>query len=183
MVNEDTREGPSFTLQNRIARVCWNGVRGTLFRFSPKLFFGWRRFLLRVFGARIDSTVHVYPRARIWAPWNLEMGRQACIADDAIIYSQGRITIGERAVISQGSHLCAGTHDFNDPGFPLVTRPIIVCDDAWIAAEAFLHPGVTVGEGCVVGARSVVTRDLPAWTICSGFPAKPLKDRERPQAQ
>jgi len=89
------------------------------------------------------------------------------------------ILIGQRAVISQGAHLCAGTHDFEAPGFPLLTKPITVGDHAWLAAEVFVHPGVTIGEGCVVGARSVVTKDLPAWTVCSGFPAKPLRERKR----
>ncbi len=120
---------------------------------------------------------HVYPGVIIWAPWNLEIADQAGIGNGAILYSQGKITIGRKAVISQGAHLCAGTHDFTKAGFPLVTKPIVIGDQVWIAAEAFVHPGVTIGEGCVVGARSVVTSDLPAWKVCSGFPAKVLKDR------
>lgn len=148
-----------------------------LFRPSPRPLHAWRSFLLRLFGAKIGSGVHVYPRVTIWAPWNLVIGDETGIADGAILYSQGIITIGKRAVISQGVHLCAGTHDYTKAGFPLVTLPIVVGDHVWVAAEAFVHPGVTIGEGTVVGARSVVTKDLPSWKVCSGFPALPLKDR------
>ncbi len=119
----------------------------------------------------------MYPKVVIWAPWNLEIADGAGIANGAILYSQGKITIGKKAVISQGVHLCAGTHDFTREGFPLVTKPIVIGDQVWIAAEAFVHPGVTIGEGTVVGARSVVTKDLPAWKVCSGFPATVIKDR------
>jgi len=132
-----------------------------------------------MFGAQVGAGVHVYASAEVWAPWNLEIGDGSAIGRKATVYSQGRITLGRRVVISQGAHLCAGTHDFEAPGFPLVTKPIVVRDDAWIAAEAFIHPGVTVGEGCVVGARSVVVEDLPEWSVCTGFPARPLRPRRR----
>lgn len=134
--------------------------------------------MLRVFGARVGRNAHVYPGVRIWAPWNLEVGEEAGIANGVILYSQDRITIGRRAVISQGSHLCTGTHDTADPGHRLLTAPIRVGELAWVAAEAFLLPGVEVGVGAVIGARSVVTRDMPAWTICAGNPCRPLRKRE-----
>lgn len=121
--------------------------------------------------------VHVYPAVKIWAPWNLEFKDECGIASGAILYSQGKIIIGKRAVISQGAHLCAGTHDYNDPGFRLITMPIIIGDQAWVAAEAFIHPGIDIGEGCVIGARSVVTKNMPAWMVCAGHPCKPLKER------
>jgi putative colanic acid biosynthesis acetyltransferase WcaF len=121
--------------------------------------------------------VHVYPGVRIWAPWNLVLERECGVASGTILYSQGLITIGERVVISQGAHLCAGTHDYTKPGFPLVTLPIVIGNHSWIAAEAFIHPGVTIGEGSVIGARSVVTRDMPSWMICVGNPCKPVKGR------
>lgn len=177
MHNTDTHTGPSFSLQNRLARVAWNLVYGTLFRYSPKPFHSWRAWLLRLFGARVGKGVHVYPGVKIWAPWNLSVDDQAGIASGAILYSQGRITIGKRAVISQGAHLCAGTHDYEKPGFPLITRPITIGDHAWVAAEAFIHPGVTIGEGAVIGARSVVTHDMPAWMVCAGHPCTPIKPR------
>lgn len=178
-VNTDTHKGPSFSKANRLVRLIWSFVYWTLFRLSPAPLHSWRAFLLRCFGAKIGSGAHIYPAVKIWAPWNLEISDEAGVASGTILYSQGKIKIGKRSVISQGSHLCAGTHDFDKPGFPLVTKPIIVGDNAWLAAEVFVHPGVTIGNGCVVGARSVVLSDLPKWTICSGFPATVLKERKR----
>jgi len=106
------------------------------------------------------------------------MGDESGCADGVILYSQGEIRLGKRVVISQGAHLCAGTHDYEKVGFPLVTAPITIGDHAWIAAEAFVHPGVAIGEGCVIGARSVVTKDMPDWTVCSGHPCQPIKQRQ-----
>lgn len=140
---------------------------------------GWRNFLLRLFGAKIGQGAHIYPGVRVWAPWNLEIGAEAGIADNAILYSQGKISIGQRAVVSQGAHLCAGTHDFESDGFPLVVEPISVGAHAWVAAEAFVHPGVVIGEGTVVGARSVVVKSLPPWMVCAGHPCLPLRQRKK----
>jgi putative colanic acid biosynthesis acetyltransferase WcaF len=134
--------------------------------------------LLNSFGAKVAPAAHIYPGVRIWAPWDLEVASEAGVASGVILYSQGKISIGYRAVISQGAHLCAGTHDYEVDGFPLITKPITIGAHAWVAAEAFIHSGVTIGAGCVIGARSVVTKDMPEWSVCSGFPCKPLKARE-----
>lgn len=178
MHNQDTYTGPSFSFQNRIKRCFWELTALLLFRYSPKPLHSWRSFLLRCFGAKVGRKVHVYPGVKIWAPWNLELNDECGIASGVILYSQGMITIGKRAVVSQGAHLVAGTHDYTKPGFPLITRPICIGDYVWVAAEAFVHPGVTINTGCVIGARSVVTNDMPAWTICAGHPCKPLKQRQ-----
>jgi len=178
MYNQDTHTGPSFSFRNRIARLLWNIAAVIFFRLSPSPFHSWRSFLLRIFGAKVGRGVHIYPKVKIWAPWNLELGDECGIANEAILYSQGKINIGYRAVISQGAHLCAGTHDYNEPGFPIVIMPICIGDQAWIAAEAFVHPGITIGEGCVIGARAVVNKDMPAWMVCAGHPCKPIKERE-----
>ena len=177
MHNTNTHTGPSFSLKNRISRVLWGVVATFLFRFSPRPLHGWRSFLLRMFGATIGHGVHVYPGVKIWAPWNLDLGDECGIASGAILYSKGKITIGRKAVISQGAQLCSGTHDYNDPGFKLITMPIFIGDHAWVAADAFVHPGITIGEGCVIGARSVVTKDMPHWMVCAGHPCKPIKER------
>lgn len=177
MINQNTFKGPSFSLKNRIARTVWNITAILLFRFSPKPFHGWRSFLLRIFGAKVGSGVHVYPGVKIWAPWNLKLDDECGIANGVILYSQDKITIGQKVVISQGAHLCAGTHDYNQPGFPLVTMPIVIENYAWIAAEAFVHPGITVGKGSIIGARAVVTKDMPQWMICAGNPCIPIKER------
>lgn len=177
MTNQDTFTGASFSIRNRIARVLWDLVYTILFCWSPRPFHSWRAFLLRCFGARIGKDVHVYPSVKIWAPWNLEIGDHSGIASGVILYSQGKISIGRRVVISQGSHLVAGTHDYTVAGFPLITKPIIIKNHVWIAAEAFIHPNIIINEGCVIGARSVVTKDMPAWTVCAGHPCKPIKER------
>jgi putative colanic acid biosynthesis acetyltransferase WcaF len=181
-IKTDTHTGASFSMSNRAARVVWNLVQGTVFRWSPRPLHGWRSFLLRLFGAKVGRGAHVYPGAKIWAPWSVEIGEETGVADGATLYSQGKITLGRRVVISQGAHLCAGTHDYEKRGFPLVTAPITVGDEAWIAAEAFVHPGVTIGEGAVIGARAVVIRSQPAWMVCAGNPARPLKPRVHPHS-
>ena len=177
MHNQDTFSGPSFSLKNRLLRVVWGIVGAVLFSLSPKPFHGWRAFLLRCFGARIGAGAHVYPGVKIWAPWNIEIGEQTGIANGVILYSQGKITIGRKTVISQGAHLCAGTHDYTQPGFPLITKPIVIGSDCWLAADVFVHPGVTIHGGAVIGARSVVAKDMPAWMVSSGFPCRPIKER------
>lgn len=173
----DAHSGTSFSLGNRLGRLCWGVVQTTLFRWSPRPLHGWRSFLLRLFGARIGIGCHIYPSAIIWAPWNLECAEEVGVANGAILYTQAKITLGRRAVVSQGAHLCSGTHDYEDGGFPLYAKPITVGSHAWLAAECFVQPGITVGEGAVVGARSVVTKDVPAWTVCAGHPCKPIKPR------
>jgi len=177
MHNINTHSGPSFSFKNRIARLLWEVINSILFKYSPKPFHSWRSFLLKLFGATVGSNVHVYPKVNIWAPWNLALGDECGIANGVTLYSQGKISIGKRAVISQGAHLVAGTHDYTDPGFPLITGTINIGNYAWIAAEAFVHPGITIGIGCVVGARSVVTKDMPEWMVCAGHPCKPIKER------
>jgi len=121
--------------------------------------------------------VHVYPKVEIWAPWNLIIGDESGIANGVILYSQDKIIIGKRVVISQGSHLCTGTHNFYKKGFPLITKPITIGDQAWIAAEVFIHPGIVIGNGAVIGSRSVVTKNVNPWMVCSGFPCLELKKR------
>jgi putative colanic acid biosynthesis acetyltransferase WcaF len=177
--NTDTFKGASFSLKNRIGRIAWQFVSLLFFRITPKPFHMWRSFILRCFGAKVGHGVHVYPAVKIWAPWNLELGDECGVANGAILYSQGKIKIGKRSVISQGAHICTGTHDYKQKGFPLITKPIIIGDHTWIAAEAFIHPGVTINEGCIIGARSVVTADMPSWMVCAGHPCAPIKPRER----
>ena len=140
--------------------------------------FGWRRFLLRCFGARVGERVHIYPSARIEIPWNLEIGDEASIGEDVLVYSLGPVRIGPRTTVSHRAHLCAGSHDYRDPGLPLLRLPVSIGADAWICAQAFVGPGVVVGDGAVVGAAAVVTRPVEAWTVVAGNPARFLQRRE-----
>ena len=177
--NVDVHTQASFSFKNRLMRLAWNIVYVALFRLSPVPFHPWRSFLLKLFGAKIGRGCHIYPGAKIWAPWNLEFGDYVGVASGAICYSMAKITLGDKVVVSQGAHLCTGSHDYKNPRFPLFAKPINVGSNAWIAAETFVCPGVTIGEGAVVGARSVVTKDMPAWTVCAGNPCKPIKPRKK----
>lgn len=177
MMNTDAHTGPSFSVKNRIARLVWDFACALLFRPSPRPFHAWRSFVLRCFGAKVAAGCHIYPKAVIWAPWNLVCQEEAGVANGAILYNQAMITLGKRSVISQGAHLCTGTHDYESPRFELYAKPISIGDHAWVAAECFIHPGITVGEGAVIGARSVVTKDMPPWMVCAGQPCQPIKPR------
>lgn len=170
---------PCFGFGHRLRRQLWNLLYIVGFRPSPRHCHGWRSFLLRLFGARLGKGCHVYPAARVWAPWNLELGAHVGVADGAILYSMDRIVIGDYAVISQGAHLCGGTHDYNSANFQLVVKPIEIGARAWICAEAFIHPGVVIPEGAVVGARSVVVKSLPTpWTVYAGNPCVEVGPRQ-----
>jgi putative colanic acid biosynthesis acetyltransferase WcaF len=164
--------------RNLATRAVWGIVYALLFRPSPRPLRRWRNLLLRLFGAQIDRTAQVYPKARVWLPANLIMGPHSCLADDVDCYCVDRIVIGAHTVVSQYSYLCGATHDHQDPTFPLRPGPIIIEDQVWIAADVFVSPGVRIGQGVVVGARSTVVNDLPAWKICVGTPARPVKNRE-----
>ncbi len=135
--------------------------------------------LLRAFGANIGPGAHPYPAARIWAPWNLTMGAGSCLADGVDCYSVAPIVIGAHATVSQYSYLCSASHDYGDPAMPLVIARIEIGPDAWVAAAAFIGPGVAIGHGAVVGARSTVTRDVGAWTVVAGSPATLRHHRPR----
>ena len=171
------------TFANKFARLAWNAVWASLFLPSPILFHGWRRFLLRLFGARIASDARVYPSAKVWAPWNLEMKQGACIGRNVDCYSVDRIVLGRKALVSQYAYLCAATHDYEDLAMPLMTGAITIGDRAWVTAGAFVGPGVSIGDGAVALARSVVTRDVEPWSVVGGAPARFVKHRNvRPGA-
>ena len=172
----------SFTLGNRIARQLWNFVWLLLFRPSPRPLHGWRSALLRAFGASLGKQCHIYPAVKVWAPWNLRIGDHVGIADGVTLYDMDVIEIGDYAVVSQGAHLCGGTHDYNSANFQLMAQPIRIGAHAWICAEAFIAPGVTVADGAVVGARSVVTRSLAEpWAVYAGNPCRRVGQRQRAQ--
>ncbi len=173
-------DGPSspHSLGNRIGRVAWAVVYAVAFRPSPRPAHRWRNVLLRLFGARLHPTARVYPRARVWAPWNLVMDAGACVADDVDVYCVETIRIGSHSTVSQYSYLCGATHDFEDVDHPLVPMPITIGRRVWVAADVFVAPGVSIPDGVVVGARSAVFSDLPAWSVCSGTPARFTRERK-----
>lgn len=168
----------SFTLGHRLRRTVWNLVYLFLFRPTPKILNGWRILLLRSFGARLERGAVVHSSARIWAPWNLKMGEGACLGPHVDCYACAEITLGAWSVVSQYSFLCGATHDYTSFRLPLVVRPISIGTHAWVCADVFIGPGVRIGEGSVVGARSSVYRDVPAWSVFAGNPAKFVRTRE-----
>jgi putative colanic acid biosynthesis acetyltransferase WcaF len=159
-----------------LKRGLWAVVRPA-FRYSPRICFGWRRFLLRLFGASIGRKVNIYNSARIYMPWNLEIGDWSSIGEEAFIYNLGRVTIGKSVTISPRAYLCAGTHDHKKSSMPLIFSPITIGDQAWICTDAFIGPNVTVGEGAVVAARGVVTKHVEPWDIVAGNLAKSIGKR------
>lgn len=171
--------GPSFSLGNRLTRLAWGLTWACLASWTPPPLHPWRRVLLRIFGARIASSARIYGTTRVWLPSNLTMGEHAIIGPNVTCYCMAPIRIGAYAVVSQGSHLCAGTHDTEDPLFQLVARPITIEKHAWVAADGFVGPGVTIGEGAVLGARAVAFRDVPAWEIHVGNPSRKIRDRSK----
>ncbi|MDP0499556.1 MAG: putative colanic acid biosynthesis acetyltransferase [Verrucomicrobiota bacterium JB022] len=168
---------PSFSRRNRIGRWLWGFVYTIFIRCSPRVAHGWRAWWLRLFGARLGARCRIYPKAEIWAPWNLRCGDEVIVADTAVIDNKGLIELGSRTVISQQAYLAAGSHDLQDPAFQLVTAPIRTGENVWVAAGAMVLPGVTLGEGAVAAARAVVTRDVAPWTVVAGNPARPIKER------
>ena len=164
--------------KNQVGRMLWTIVWGVFARPLPRsVGSGWKRFLLRLFGAKIDATAIVYSSAKVYYPANLTMGAYACLASDVDCYNVAPVTIGANSTVSQGAYLCTASHDITDPLNPLVTKPIVIEDQAWVAAGAFVGMGVTIGQGAVVGARAAVFKDVEPWTVVGGNPAKFIKKR------
>lgn len=173
---ERNRSARKYTKREMALRVLW--IPGQyLLRLSPRPAFGWRRMVLRMFGARIGQGVHVHNSTRVTMPWNLTVGDWAAIGEDALIYNLGPVTIGERATVSHRAHLCAGTHDYRRADLPLLKPPIEIGAQSWVCADALVGPGVVVGEGAVVGAGAVAMRDVAGWTVVAGNPATEVKSR------
>ena len=174
--------GPSFSFGNRLLRAVWMLAWLLLARWTPPPLHPWRRLVLRAFGARIGAGSRVYASVKVWLPVNLELGPNVTVGPGVRLYNQGAIRIGERTVISQRAHICASTHDVSDPHFQLVVRPIEIGPGCWVAAEAFVGPGVTMAAGSVLGARGVLFRDTEADGIYQGNPAVKVKQRVLRQA-
>jgi putative colanic acid biosynthesis acetyltransferase WcaF len=181
--NIDPYREPSFSLANRLTRALWNGVWLVAFRASPRPLYAWRAILLRLFGARLGQEVNCRPSVKIWAPWNLTIGDFVGIGDDVILYSMDKITIDDYAVISQGAHLCTGSHDIHSPNFQLITAPIRVGSRVWLCAECFIGAGVAIAEGSVIGARGVVMKSIDEpWAVWAGVPIKWIANRDKAKA-
>ncbi len=164
---------------HRLKQILWRFVNVTIFRMLPtKYLRGVRNSLLKLFGAEIPDNCLIYPSCNIWAPWNLEVGKDACVGANVKLYNKDKIIIGNNVVISEGSYICTASHDINCAEHTLIHKPIVIGNRAWIAAECFIGMGVTIGEGAVVGARGCVFKDVEPWTVVGGNPARKISKRE-----
>ena len=181
---EQFRVPPGFRGRSKVYVQLWWIVQATLFALSPQLMYGWRRWLLRLFGARIGKDAIIRKSVKTPYPWKLTIGDYCHIGEEVQLYTYGEIEIGDCSVISQRSYLCAGSHDYLSPAFDLVAQKISIESEVWVATDVFVAPGVRIGHGAVVGARSSVFRDIPPGTIAVGTPAKVIrlrKMRDEPQ--
>lgn len=167
-----------YSRKHQIIRALWGTVWTLGARWLPRsVGSGWKRFLLRLFGAKIDSTATIYSSAKVYYPANLEMAQYSCLASGVNCYNVAMVKIGANTTVSQGTFLCAGSHDISDPLNRQITSPITIEDQVWVAVDAFVGMGVTIGEGAVVGARAAVFKDVEPWTVVGGNPAKFIKRR------
>ena len=167
----------NFRGKNAFIVQTWWLVQTLIFKNSPQFLYGFRRFLLRLFGAKIGKKVIIRPSVKITYPWKISIGDYSWIGDDVVLYSLGEIEIGCNTVISQRGYICTGSHDYSQLDFPIFAKKITIKDECWLATDVFVAPGMTIEKGTVVGARSSVYKDLPANKICMGNPAKIIKDR------
>jgi putative colanic acid biosynthesis acetyltransferase WcaF len=171
------RVPPGFRGRSAAFVQLWWIVQGSLFALSPQVMYGWRAWLLRLFGARIGKGVIIRSSVRITYPWKVKIGDYCHIGDNAELYSLGEIEIGDRVVVSQRSYICAGSHDYTSTAFDIFAKKISIGSEAWLATDVFVAPGVVIGRGAVIGARSSVFRDIPPGVICLGSPAKVIGPR------
>lgn len=173
----------SFELQNgfrgrsRIYVQLWWLIQSTLFGCSPQFMYRWRVFLLKSFGAKIGSNVLIRPSARVTYPWKVRIGDNSWIGDNVTVYSLSDITIGADVVISQRSYICAATHDYSKTSFDMIGKKVTIEDQVWLATDVFVAPGINIGRGAVIGARSSVFKDVPPSTISVGNPSIVVRSR------
>lgn len=168
----------NFRGKSKFIVQLWWIVHTLFFKFSPQFLYGWRRLLLRCFGANIGKKVIIRPSVQITYPWKVSIGDYSWIGDDVVLYSLGNITIGTNSVVSQRSYLCTGTHDYSKIDFPISAKNILIKDQCWLATDVFVAPGITINEGTVVGARSTVLNNLEPFSVYAGSPAKLIKKRK-----
>lgn len=157
--------------------ILWWIIQGTIFRFSIHNMYGFRNFLLKLFGAKLGKDVRIRSSAKFYYPWKIEIGDNSWIGDEVMLYSLDYITIGKNCIVSQQSYLCTGSHNISSSSFKLITKPITIEDYCWIAVDVFIGQGVTIKEGSVIAARSSIYKDNEPWKVFRGNPAKYLKDR------
>lgn len=169
----------NYTKSEYVLRIVWALVELLFFRYSPRVFYGWRNAILRLMGATIGRGVKIFPSARIMFPWNLFIGDRTVISWNVKVYNLGKITIGADTVISQYAHLCGGSHDYLSNEFTLLKTGLTIGNHVWIAADAFIGPGVTIHDGALISARAVVVKDVLGKQVVVGNPASVIKTLEK----
>lgn len=166
----------------KMRRAIWNVACFLFFRpFITSIFSKWRVMVLRFFGADVSYDAHVYSSVKIWAPWNLKMEKGACLGPDVVCYNQAMVTLKRESIVSQYGYICTAGHEKdkrNTSDTGLIVAPVTIGEGAWIGTRAFIGMGVEVGEYAIVGATASVFKDVEAWTIVGGNPAKFIKERE-----
>jgi len=167
----------SFRGGSKVKVQIWWIIQDTLFRWSPQVLFGWRRFLLRLFGAKIGSHVNIRSSVKVTYPWKLNIGDHVWIGDDCVLYNLGEIRIGNHVALAHKVYVNTGGHEYDKTTFDIFSKPVNIQDQCWITNDVYIAPGVTIGRGSIIAARSTVLKDMPPGKICVGTPAKPIKDR------
>lgn len=177
---EEHRAVSPYSTKEKVARLIWDTIGQRVFRCTFHTWYGLRASIINMFGAKVHPSARLRSTVKVEIPWNLTIGANSSVGDGTRLYCLGPVTIGEHVSISQHAHVCAGTHDFTRPDMPLIRPPITINDHVWIAADAFVGPGITVGEGAILGARGCAFKDLDAWTIYGSNPAKAISPRPKP---
>jgi putative colanic acid biosynthesis acetyltransferase WcaF len=172
-----TKSATPWPLSLKLRRALWQYIVRPVFYATPGSANGLRIAILRAMGAKIGHTCLIQPKVNVLMPWNLKIGNCVAIDHHVEIYNFAMVSINDMTVISQRSYLCTGSHDYTHPHMPLIWKPITIGSECWVAAEVFVAPGVEIDNGTVIGARSVVTSNMPAWTVCAGNPCRPIKAR------
>lgn len=175
--NPDAYLHPIFSFRNKIKRLIWNMIWLLFCKWTPIPFHSWRVFILRLFGAKIGKSNFIYPSCKIWAPWLLQTEDVVTVGSGVEIYNPGGVYLSHHSILSQDAYLCGATHDYQTITFTYIMKPISIEAYAWISAKAIVLPGVTCYEGSILGAGSIASKNLEAWTVYAGNPAKPIKKR------
>lgn len=175
--NTDAYIRPIFSTSSKIKRLTWQFIWFILCRYSPSPFHKWRCFILKLFGAKLGKNNFIYPNCKIWAPWLLETEDVATIGPRVELYNPGGVFLGHHSIISQDAYICGATHDYNSANFTYIMKKIYIMPYAWICSKAIVLPGVTCNEGSVLAAAAITSKDLEAWSVYGGNPAKKIKER------
>lgn len=173
----DAYKRPAFSTKDKVKRMIWELAWKLLCQWTPKPLHTWRAFVLRCFGAKIGMSNFIYPDCKIWAPWLLETEDVVTIGPNVEVYNPGGVILKHHAILSQDAYLCGATHNYNVIDFTYIKKPIVVEAYGWVCAKAVVLPGVTLGEGSVLGAASLASKDLNAWSVYAGNPMQYIKDR------